>query len=878
MLHRIVSFLLLTTLSSVAYTHFEPRQQHPITLTPDGKKLLALHSTAHSLSVFDVGNPQKNTPLLIAEISVASAPVSVKARTNDEVWVVNEAADSVSIVSLSQGVVIDTLRVGDEPADICFANGKAFITCSQKRVIAVFEATTRAPLADIAINGATPRAMVANADGSKLYVACLYSGNRTTILPQHLAPAQPAPANPALPAAPKVGVIVAASDPRITWNVLDHDIAEIDTTSQQLSRWLGDVGTHLFDLAVHSDGSLWCANSESLNLTRFEPALNGQFSQHRLSRIDLTTNSKQHYDLNPGITRATIPQPASIAVALAQPSALAFSADGNSVWITAFQSDRVAEINATTGAILKRVDLRPSGAGTEQMRGPRALVVADNRVYVLNKIADSLATIDRSTGNLLSDIPLGSFDPMPTAIRAGRGVLYDARLSGNGTVSCATCHLDADRDGLAWDLGDPSGAMVSVPSADLSVHDFAIINRSLHPMKGPLVTQTLRGLASNDADSKDPTDNSTRPASAIVTKFHWRGDKPSIQSFNSTFPNLMGGVPQSAQRMDELAAYLLSIVHHPNPNRNLDRSLRTNLAEGNALKGRDIFNDHVKSHCIVCHNFNAGTDQNLDMAGEVDRFQPMKNPSLRTVYQRQGIYNPTAGADSLSGFGLGSDGSGFAMPIVHPYSLDSLDKPPLTSKKLTDLANLTAFLLSFDTDTAPAATYDMTFTAANKNAATSLSSLGILETQSAESQSGLVAWGRIAGVLRRYRWNAATSRYLTDNNSSPLTRSALLAMIGNGDALTFSGVLAEEAAWRSTDRNSNGILDEFETRPVVSIQRAGSTWQLRWPIGDWYPESSSTLSNWQPAAGNARTQESFWTLDLPVTTQPRHFYRLIRTW
>ncbi|RYD40944.1 MAG: hypothetical protein EOP85_13430, partial [Verrucomicrobiaceae bacterium] len=269
------TILLLSAMLTAAmgYTHMEPRQQHPITLTPDGTRLLALHSTAHSLSVFDVGSPPRETPLLVKEISVASAPVTVKCRSNDEAWVVNEASDSVSVVSLSRGVVIDTLTVGDEPADVCFANGKAFVSCSQARVVSVFDAATRVPLGQISINGQTPRAMAASADGSRLFVASLYSGNGTTILHQDNAPSQPTPTNPALPTAPQVGLIVSSSDPRITWNVLDHDIAEINTTSETVERWITGVGTHLFDLALHPDGSLWCANTDSLNLTRFEPEL-----------------------------------------------------------------------------------------------------------------------------------------------------------------------------------------------------------------------------------------------------------------------------------------------------------------------------------------------------------------------------------------------------------------------------------------------------------------------------------------------------------------------------------------------------------------------------------------------------------------------------
>ena len=56
------------------------------------------------------GGAAQDRPVLVAEIPVGTGPVSVKARTADEVWVVNEVSDSVSIVSLSRHAVIATLR------------------------------------------------------------------------------------------------------------------------------------------------------------------------------------------------------------------------------------------------------------------------------------------------------------------------------------------------------------------------------------------------------------------------------------------------------------------------------------------------------------------------------------------------------------------------------------------------------------------------------------------------------------------------------------------------------------------------------------------------------------------------------------------------
>ena len=42
-------------------------------------------------------------------IPVGVEPVSVNARDNNEVWVVNEVSDSISVVSVSNRLVMDTL-------------------------------------------------------------------------------------------------------------------------------------------------------------------------------------------------------------------------------------------------------------------------------------------------------------------------------------------------------------------------------------------------------------------------------------------------------------------------------------------------------------------------------------------------------------------------------------------------------------------------------------------------------------------------------------------------------------------------------------------------------------------------------------------------
>ncbi len=103
---------------TLPFRNFEAPQVHPLAITPDGKHLLAVNSPNATLSVFELSG---GSPILTAEIPVGLQPVSVAARTDREVWVVNWLSDSVSIVDLTTGNVTRTIDVGDEPTDILFA-------------------------------------------------------------------------------------------------------------------------------------------------------------------------------------------------------------------------------------------------------------------------------------------------------------------------------------------------------------------------------------------------------------------------------------------------------------------------------------------------------------------------------------------------------------------------------------------------------------------------------------------------------------------------------------------------------------------------------------------------------------------------------------
>ncbi|MEE9533744.1 MAG: hypothetical protein V3W06_04945, partial [Acidimicrobiia bacterium] len=163
-----------------SFVNFESPHVTPLDLTPDGSRLLAVNTADNRLEVFTV------TVAGLAHtgsIPVGLDPVSVRARTNTEAWVVNHASDSVSIVDLVTANVVATIYPGDEPADVVFAGSpqRAFVTVSQLNQVKVYDPGDPAAAPNVfAIEGEDPRALAT--DGTTVWVAIFESGNRTTVL------------------------------------------------------------------------------------------------------------------------------------------------------------------------------------------------------------------------------------------------------------------------------------------------------------------------------------------------------------------------------------------------------------------------------------------------------------------------------------------------------------------------------------------------------------------------------------------------------------------------------------------------------------------------------------------------------------------------
>ena len=841
--------------ADVDFRNYESSQVHPLALSASGARLFAVNTPEARLAIFDVAGDGSLT--FVGDVPVGLDPVSLAVRPGtSEVWVVNGLSDSVSVVDTTARKLIATIAVGDEPTDVVFASGRAFVTLAgnQDRV-RVYDAASRALVTTLDLFGDHPRALAANAAGTEVYAAVLESGNRTTTLFEDLVsaggglPPPSPPRSPSLPPAPATGLIVqfdAASGQWrdetgdnwsgfVNFTLPDNDVFVIDAdaATPSIIRTASGVGTILFDVAVNpSNGQLWVPNTDARNLVRFDPNVRGHLVQTRIARVNPATGTVVgQADLNPHINYSVTPgPPAEIANSLSQPGDGVFNAAGSTYYVAAFGSGKVGVLDSS-GAVTARISV---GGGPSGL----ALNESVQRLYVLNRFENTISIVNTATNSEVAVTGVAGaarFDPSPDDIKQGRKFLYDARItSGHGDTACATCHVFGNFDNIAWDLGDPQGTFVPYSAAPWVT--FAPLGPSTNgfdPMKGPMTTQTLRGLKN-------------------VEPFHWRGDRQNFQHFNQGFVALMGmrgtcsgsgavcngnaDCPTnqlcqglSGADMDAYTAFIMTVNFPPNPFRNLDDTLPTSItvpsqsgggatAAGNPVNGNNIFvnlnlDGNVFS-CNLCHTLPTGTSTNLFNGSLENETQDFKIPQLRNMYEKVGfdVIRPNLLSGNATNIGLPTQKKGFGFIHDGSVSLTEFLAANVFTSTTQQERDLFAFMLSFPTESVPAIGRQVTVTAANKNDGTVVSTIATLVGQAQTPNADLIAKGVVGGVAKGWVYDAASNLFVPDSLlESPASESALRAAIGAADVITFTGVPPGAGIRLGIDRDRDGWLDRSET-------------------------------------------------------------------
>jgi hypothetical protein len=724
----------------------------------------------------------------------------------------------------------------------------------------------------------TPRALAT--DGTTVYLAAFLSGNQTTPILETSIPngfgasGVPGPDDNANgDPAPEVGVIAKRvggnwvdadgvnRNSLVPFDLPDNDVFSFNANTLVKGTVFSSVGTILFNMAVNpANGKVYVTNTESPNHILFEGAgvhggstVQGQLSLSRVTILNPAGPSQdvqhlnQHIDYDelhtdPGANHAAID--AQIPHSLATPLQPTISGDGNTIYIPAFGSSKIGVFSRTqledpsfeanfdptvaSGNYLDTLGGGPSGVALDE---------TNDRLYVTTRFNNAVEVIDLGTGQTLAVHEL--HNPEDESIVEGRPVLYDAAsTSGNGEASCASCHIFGDFDALAWNLGDPDGGMGinNQPQPD-PLLQLTSPTEPFHPMKGPMTTQTLRGMSTHGA-------------------LHWRGDRVdgffgtdlcsqpgygplnatnapcseilSFRNFIVAFEGLIGhhgNIPVS--QMDAFTDFIMQVQLPPNPVRNLDNSLTTPQQNGSNMwfscgpgttecaQLDDDATDTVED-CDGCHSLDPlngffGTGGEESFEGEPQHF---KVPHIRNVYQKIGMF--LVAGNQVRGTGILHDG---AVDTVFNFLGASVFD--LTN---TQQQNLEQFVLASPTDLAPIVGQQVTISPTNFGVADVNTRITLIHTRAGAAFESKVLGGAVTecdaiaktvegGVEKGYV-RLSDGTYLPDDNGPAISEAALRNLanpVGAAQTITYTAVPPGSGVRTGVDRDEDGLLNGVET-------------------------------------------------------------------
>jgi YVTN family beta-propeller protein len=757
----------------------------------------------------------------------------------------------------------------------------------------------------------TPRALAVSPDGNRVYAAGFHTGNQTTTINEFVVKEAVANSDRIYPppytnaegeAQPSVALIVKFDgahwvdelgqtwDDVIPFNLPDKDVFTIDATTDPPSAVVGPggefphVGTILFNMVANPvSGKVYVSNTQSFNEVRFEgpgdftgSSVRGHLAESRISVLDSNGGVTPRH-LNKHIDYSAccdaVPNMEN-RLSVAFPMDMAISADGKTLYVAAFGSSEIAVYDT---ADLEDDTFTPDLARQFQVSGggPSGVVLheATSRLFVLTRFDNGISVLDADSGAEVEHIRM--YNPEPAHIVKGRPFLYDASLtSSHGDSACASCHIFGDFDSLAWDLGDPdffeltnTGPFKIPPEIGFFLLRGAEESPHFRPMKGPMTTQSLRGMDNHGS-------------------MHWRGDRngghlgdPNVQpnsgafdeqeafrQFNPAFVGLVGrDTMLPADDMQAFTDFIIDLMYPPNPVRNLDNSdtflqtLARDFYTGEVIS--DTFHNCNGCHVLdpagnaehdVAHPGFFGTDGQFSFEGEGQFF---KISHLRNMYQKVGMFGMGPGpdpfepgplgrllflpldnvghmGDQVRGFGFLHDGSvdtlfrfvsnTLFLPRA-PGTIPSLDPRtppemvpdpgnggmPLDANGILMRRALEDFMLAFPSNHAPVVGQQVTFSASSGGDIDARADLLVQRADAGDCD--LIAKGRLGAGSDGYLY-VGGGLFITDRSyESPVADANLRSSASHhGAEVTYTCVPLASGTRMGIDRDEDGIFDGDE--------------------------------------------------------------------
>ena len=504
-----------------------------------------VHNGVQSLNV----NPDNDTVTAISESDLSKVwevPVGDNPRTlaeapNGDIWVVNQGDATISVISASDGTLLDTIALpyASLPYGIAFSPNASAAYVTLQGLDRLLKLDILGNIVGGINVGAQPRGIAISGDSSRILITRFISP------PDH----------------GEVRDVDA-----VTFTVAGTFDLGFDLGPDTESSGRG-VPNYLSSVTIAPDGRRAFVPSKKDNVARGlfrdgQPLTFESVVRTIVSQLDLTNGTEDlaaRIDFNDR----------NMAVVVA------FSPVGD-IFLVAMQGSNKVEVYDTSN----RSFLGAMNTGL----APQGMVFNDDasKLYVHNYMSRSVSVFDTSdlieaVGNSaaeLAEVTTVANEKMLPEVLFGKQIFYNAsdpRMSRDGYISCASCHADGGGDGQVWDFTqDGEGLRNTIPLVGRAGMTHGNVHWTANFDEIQDFENDIRGRFGGTGFLSDPDFDSTR----------------------DPLGNPKAGL---STELDALAAFVSSLTEFPlSPYRNADGTL---TADGQS--GRQIF---VTLGCQTCHS------------------------------------------------------------------------------------------------------------------------------------------------------------------------------------------------------------------------------------------------------------------------------------
>ncbi|HET7844989.1 MAG TPA: PKD domain-containing protein, partial [Xanthomonadales bacterium] len=424
-----------TVVTVLAASAAAPTRSSSIACHAPGRRAWAANPDADTIAEIDM-----DTLAVVREIAVCDDPRAVARSGQGEIWVACSDGDAIAVVNGTTGVVAATLPTGygSSPQGVAISPDglTAYVTLNAQGTgtgsLRRYATATRTQTGQLAL-GPNPRAIAVSADGSRALVTRFLSANDYA----------------------EVWDVNTAGGMSLTRAIRVNKFggdANRDTTAAGKG-----VANQLAGIAFNPlDGRAWFAANKP----------NNEKGPLIVPTLDIDSdNTVRDLVVQIDPNGATVADRVVRAVDLDNSdsaSAVALSPLGDYLLVALQGNDELLVLDTLAssgstglGGLVARIAAggAPQGVCVDATTG---------RTFVQDLMGRSVTALDTNalftTGSLAvpsTEIDTVATEPLPPNVLAGKRIFYrssDPRMSPEGYLSCATCHLDGSHDGRTWDF------------------------------------------------------------------------------------------------------------------------------------------------------------------------------------------------------------------------------------------------------------------------------------------------------------------------------------------------------------------------------------------------------------------------------------------